>query len=89
VENEPPARVASACAREAPGSGSWVRSLLSLLGFFQSLSGGLCVQIVQCTRLVQVFRFSSHASVCGVCVGVSETCVGVCELGLLILDLGF
>jgi hypothetical protein len=50
-ENEPPARVASACVLEAPGFGSWVRSLLSpgavpLTKFFPSLPGGLCVQIV-------------------------------------------
>jgi hypothetical protein len=75
-----------------------------LTRFFPSLPGSLCVQIVQCTRLVQVFRFSSRTDVCvcggcrceacralmcvGVCVGVSEACVVVSELGLLILDLG-
>jgi hypothetical protein len=58
------------------------------LGIFSSLPGGLRIQFVQCTRLVEVFRFSSRASVCAGCVVVSGACVVVRELGLLVLDLG-
>jgi hypothetical protein len=53
-------------------------------GDFSCLPGGLCVQFVQCLGLVLAFRFSSRASVCGVC----GACVVVRELCLLILGLG-
>jgi hypothetical protein len=68
VENEPPARVASACTLEPQALDRWFEACshtaVSFTGFFfPYLPCGLCVQIIQCTRLVLLFKFSLCADV--------------------------